>query len=76
MHTDELAAIESTEPFMLHNLYIRIWDEWNQYTTTVSGPRPNIMEVEMASSLKGIYLGKAAGSTKIVAEMFRDGSDL
>jgi hypothetical protein len=36
-----------------------IWDEIND-STTVSVPRPNIMEVEVMVALKGMKQGKAA----------------
>jgi hypothetical protein len=44
-------------------------------STAVSRPRPNIAEAEVTIALTGMKTGKAAGSTKVVAEMFGDGGD-
>jgi hypothetical protein len=50
------------------------WDGITDSDKT-EGPSPNIMEAEVALAIKRIKRDKAAGPTKVVVEMFKDGGD-
>jgi hypothetical protein len=52
-----------------------VWDGIND-SSSILGPRSIITEAEVRAALKGMKRGKAAGSSKVVAGMFRDGGDV
>jgi hypothetical protein len=52
-----------------------VWDGITE-SSSVVGPRPIITEAEVTAALKGMKRGKAAGPSKVVAEMLRDGGDV
>jgi hypothetical protein len=52
-----------------------VWDRITDYSSVLR-PRPIITEAEVMAAIKGMKQGKAAGPSKVVAEMFRDGGDV